>query len=362
MIGAGPDGLDTPYLLVHREVLERNLLAMQGYAETAGIGLRPHAKTHKLVEVAQRQIDLGAIGLTVATLSEAEAFTAAGVRDLFIAYPVGLHRHAAEGLFRLARQARISVAVDSVEALRTLRHFGAPTDGSLALRVEVDCGLRRTGCTPAAAAQLAQDAAAAGIPVEGVFTYPGHAYAIGGAAQAAADEAAALAAAVAAFDNLGLACPVRSGGSTPSARQSHSDIVTEIRPGVYAFNDAQQLALGSATIDDVALSVITTVISMPSVERFVLDAGSKTIASDRPTYTDSFGILPSIPGSRIERLWEHHAVVDASKVRQADLPRIGQRLELIPNHVCTAVNLAARVIVAHEQGWQSWPVRAREPK
>jgi D-serine deaminase-like pyridoxal phosphate-dependent protein len=195
--------------------------------------------------------------------------------------------------------------------------------------------------------------------VEGVFTYPGHGYAPGAADQAARDEADALAHAVEQFAAAGLDCPVRSGASTPTVHATHADVITEIRPGVYAFNDAQQLALGTATQSDIALSIVTTVISCPSPDRFVLDAGSKTIASDRPPYVDGFGLLVDVPGARIERIWEHHAVVDASDVPAASRPQVGQRLELVPNHVCTAVNLADTVLASDGTTAVVWRVLAR---
>lgn len=358
-VQVGEIDLATPYVLVRTAILDRNLGLMQDFCDSRSVALRPHAKTHKMPEIAQRQIDLGSVGLTVATLGEAEVFRDAGFGDLFVACPVWVTADAAARLQSLVATTHLSIAVDSASGLNRLTEIAAGIEGDLRIRVEVDSGLRRTGVTPVAAAELGRDAARAGFVVEGVFTYPGHGYAPGAGSQAAADEAAALAAATREFARLGLECPVRSGASTPTARHTHSDVITEIRPGVYAFNDAQQVALGTATIEDVALSVVTTVISAPTSDRFVLDAGSKTIASDRPPYTDSFGLLPSVPGARLERLWEHHAVVDASGVGHADLPRIGQRLELIPNHVCTVVNLADAVVVMVDGSIESWLVRAR---
>jgi D-serine deaminase-like pyridoxal phosphate-dependent protein len=192
-----------------------------------------------------------------------------------------------------------------------------------------------------------------------VFTYPGHGYSRDGSASAAQDEAAALSEAALECARVGVDCRTRSGGSTPTARRTHPDVVNEIRPGVYAFNDAQQVALGTVSVDDVALTVVTTVISVPGPTWFVLDAGSKTIASDRPPYLDTFGLMPGIPGARLDRLWEHHAVVDASFVHPEDLPQVGDRLELIPNHVCTAVNLADEVVVASDVQTETWRVIAR---
>lgn len=350
--------LATPHLLVRTDILDRNLASMQRFADASGLVLRPHAKTHKMVEAARRQVQLGSTGLTVATIDEAEAFLEAGFADLFIGYSIWSDDRAAARLLDLANGGAIAVAIDSQAGLERLAAAGEVLS-RIRVRVEVDCGLRRSGVTPAEAARLGVAAARAGAAVDGVFTYPGHGYAPGAADQAARDEADTLAQTVEEFAAAGLDCPVRSGASTPTVHATHTDVITEIRPGVYAFNDAQQLALGTATQADIALTVVTTVISFPSPDRFVLDAGSKTIASDRPPYVEGFGLLLDVPGARIERIWEHHAVVDAAAVPAARRPRIGQRLQLIPNHVCTAVNLADTVLATDGTTAGVWRVLAR---
>src|SRR6185437_2850825 len=174
-----------------------------------------HVKTHKSMEIARRQLALGAAGITVATVGEAEAFAAAGVGDIFIAYPVWADRDRARRLRDLAGRIRLSVGVDSVAAVRG----GAPVHTLVPVHVlvEVDCGLRRSGVAPDDAGPVAAAAAAERLRVGGVFTFPGHSYTPGGLESAAADEAAALAAAAASLAGAGLPCTVRSGGSTPSA-------------------------------------------------------------------------------------------------------------------------------------------------
>lgn len=283
-----PGGLATPATLVFADRLERNLAGMAGFAARAGVALRPHAKTHKCVPIAGRQLALGARGLSVATVGEAEILASGGgagnagpgVEDVFIAYPLWPAPDLVTRLGRLASRVSVTVGTDSAAAARCL----APLAGWVRVMVEVDCGLGRSGVRPAAAAGIAQAAQRAGLEVAGVFTFPGHSYAPGAAAQAAADEAAALAEAAAGLAGAGFAAGERSGGSTPSARLARPGALTELRPGVYVFNDAQQVELGTCSMDEVALMVAATVVSRPAPGRVVLDAGSKVLGPDRPAW------------------------------------------------------------------------------
>jgi D-serine deaminase-like pyridoxal phosphate-dependent protein len=244
----------TPCLVVDLEVLDHNVTAMAIRAGDRGLALRPHVKTHKCVEIARRQLDAGACGLTVATVSEAEVFVEAGYRNVFIAYPVWA------------------------------------------------------------------DHARGGLTVRGVFTFPGHSYGPGLAAGAAADEARALKRAAEVLDASGLPAQVLSGGSTPTATLTESGTLTEMRPGVYVFGDAQQLELGTCTVADVALTAAATVVSRRPGQ-VVLDAGSKVLGADRPTWTTGFGRLPDYPEARLSALSEHHVTVTWSET--SALPELG---------------------------------------
>ncbi|WP_447645932.1 alanine racemase [Nocardioides zeae] len=209
---------------------------------------------------------------------------------------------------------------------------------------------------PAQAGAVALAAADLGVAVEGVFTFPGHAYAPGAATAVAAQEAAALAEAAAVVVAAGIPCPVRSGGSTPTLtaaleRVGPSPAADELRPGVYVFGDAQQWELGHHAPEDVALVAVATVVSHAG-GRAVLDAGSKTLGADRAAYASGFGRLLDHPGARIVQLSEHHAVVD---LLGAALPPVGERVRVVPNHVCAAVNLADELVVDGERV----PVAAR---
>jgi D-serine deaminase-like pyridoxal phosphate-dependent protein len=381
-------GMTVPGLVVDEDVLDRNLAAMAQDAARRGIALRPHVKTHKCLEIARRQLGLGAIGLSVATVGEAEVFADGGFADLFIAYPVWAGGGRGERLARLARRVALLVGADSPAAVRRLA--GALGDGATAgVMVEVDCGLARSGVAPRDAAAVAAEAAAAGLEVAGVFTFPGHSYAPGAGPAAAADEAAALAQAAGALEAAGIPCPVRSGGSTPTAALAQGGAVTELRPGVYAFNDAQQVTLGTCGMGEVALAAVATVVSVPTAGRFVLDAGSKILGPDRPAWAPGHGLLPGYPGWRVSGLWEHHAVVtrapagagphgagtaaghggpaedggpaaDGEPAAGDEPPKVGERVIVVPNHVCTAVNLASELYVMRDGKVSGrWPVSAR---
>ena len=344
----------TPYVAVDLDVLEANIAAMEASATARGLAMRPHVKTHKCLEIARRQVAAGATGITVATVAEAEVFVDAGFPDVFIAYPLWVDAARGARLRALAGRAALRVGVESVDGARTVaRHAGHDTVDVL---VEVDSGHHRTGVPPERAGQVAEAATDAGLQVRGVFTFPGHSYAPGQTVTAAGDEASALRIAADALRAAGLEPDVVSGGSTPSAGSTNGDVLTEMRPGVYVFNDAQQFELGSARPGQVALTVLATVVSRTD-DRIVLDAGSKVLGADRPSWATGFGRLLDHLEARVVELSEHHATVTFP----ADaLPRLGEVVRIMPNHVCAAVNLVDDlVIVRRGREIDSWPVAAR---
>lgn len=338
----------TPYVTVDPAVLDRNIAATQAFGADRGIAVRPHAKTHKSVEVARRQLAAGAVGLTVATLGEAEVFAdllAAHDRDILVAYPVFPD---VDRLRALAARVRVVIGVDGLAGVEAAAAAG------VAVSVEVDPGLRRTGVAPVDAGPLAAAVRDRGVEVVGVFAFPGHGYGAGdAAARAAADEARALRIAGDSLAAAGVDAPVRSGGCTPTFAHTDAGVVTELRPGVTVFYDAQQLALGVATLDQVALTIVATVVSDAVTGQVVLDAGAKVLGMDRPAYVDGHGVLPDFPAARIERVWEHHGVVTIPPGTPA--PAVGERVRVIPNHVCATVNLVDEIVVGDEV----WPVSAR---
>lgn len=363
LIAAANAAPTTPALVVDLTTLDRNISRMGQAARAAGLTLRPHAKTHKCPQIADRQIAAGAVGLTVATIGEAEAFASIGATDLFIAYPLWLDDPKRERLTKLVAQAdRVRVGVESIESARRIVGTGA------SVVIEIDSGHHRTGVQPADAGALARAIGELGLDVEGVFTFPGHGASHAADAtptevreQAAREQAATLAQAAEALREVGIEPVVVSGGSSPTAALSvngGAGQINELRPGVYVFNDAAQVVLGACGIEDVALGAAATVVSVPAPDRFVVDAGSKVLGADPNAWSQSYGLLPAYPGAKVVQLSEHHAVVQLPEGLVA--PRHGERVVLVPNHVCNAVNLAAElVIVQGGKHVDTWAVTAR---
>ncbi len=338
--------VETPTLVVDLDVLGANLDAMAWATGAAGLALRPHAKTHKCVEIARMQVDRGAVGLSVATVGEAEVFADHDVDDLFVAFPVWPSAGRGRRIEALLERCRLTLGVDSVDAAQALGRLRDPARAPIRVLVEIDSGHHRSGVPPEECATIARSAAGAGLEVRGVFTFPGHSYAPGAPGAAADDERHALGRARDQLVAAGFEVDVVSGGSTPTAAGTTGDPgpVTELRPGVYVFNDAQQVTLGTCTVDQVALTAQATVVSAPANGRIVLDSGSKVLGADRPPWMAGHGLVRELPGAWVTSLSEHHAVVELAP--GADRPRVGDRLTVVPNHCCNAVNLVDHLVVA----------------
>ena len=327
---------DTPYLELDVQRMSRNIARLERQLAPLGVQLRPHVKTAKSVGIARRMVGAESGPITVSTLREAEAFADAGFDDVFLAYPVVASGPRARRLRDLAERVTLRVGVDSSEGVELL----AAAVPGLEVLVEVDSGHHRTGVAPDRAGEVAASARAVGLQVAGVFTFPGHSYAPEERKSAAADEALALSVAASALQAVGIEPRIRSGGSTPTAALSDGEVLTELRPGVYVFQDAQQAELGSTDLADVALTAVATVVSRGR-DRAVLDSGSKVLAADRAAWATGYGRLPDFPDARVVALSEHHATVTFT----GPAPAVGERVRVAPNHVCTAVNLADELVV-----------------
>ena len=350
------DDITTPALLVDLDVLERNIADMAVLSTNRGVALRPHAKTHKSPAVARLQIDAGATGLTVATIAEAETFAAAGFTDLFIGYPLWVDKAKGRRLRALVEKATLTIGVDSPEAAHALAAQLGEDAASVSLLVEVDSGHHRSGVAPEESGTLADVVAHSGLDVAGVFTFPGHSYSPGVRAAVAHQEVEALARAADSLRAAGVEPRVVSGGSTPTVADVETGTMTEMRPGVYVFGDAQQWELGSTSPDRIALTCLATVVSHAG-GRVVLDTGSKALGADRAAWATGYGRLLDHPDARIVLLSEHHAVVEWDG---SPLPELGSRLRVVPNHVCNTVNLADELLIVHNGDIvDSWPVAAR---
>jgi D-serine deaminase-like pyridoxal phosphate-dependent protein len=332
--------LPTPAAVVDLDVMEANLARMAGYTARHGLRLRPHIKTHKSPRLAAEQLRLGAVGLTVATLREAVVMGSVG-GELLLAYPpVGDWR--LDALMRLARDTAVSVALDSAEALAGLGAAAARAGVRITVLVEFDAGMRRCGVsTPAGAVALARRIAAhPGLEFGGLLFYPGH---IRDAVPEQTGALRVLAADVAryieALRAADLAPAVVSGGSTPTAYASHEvPGVTEIRPGTYIFNDRTTALMGACAWEDCAFTVLATVISTAVPGAAVIDAGSKALFREEVRGRGTgFGALLDRPAIPVAGLSEEHGILDLSGSDWR--PRIGERVRVVPNHVCVAVNL-----------------------
>jgi D-serine deaminase-like pyridoxal phosphate-dependent protein len=337
--------VDTPSVIVDLARVERNIARLAEIAQKAGVRLRPHAKTHKCPDIARLQIAAGAPGVTLAKIGEAEAFADAGLDDFFLAYPI-VGDLKARRLRALAERARVIVGVDSEDGAASLASAFADAPRPLEVRLEIDTGLGRTGVLPEHAHALARAVSRLpGLRLQGLFTHAGHAYAAGSPEAIAAigrGEGDALVRCAEALRAEGFAIEDVSVGSTPTAIDAlRVRGVTECRPGTYVFNDATQVALGVCRAEDCALTVLATVVSVPAADRVVIDAGSKTLASEliRPK-NEAFAVLDDGRG-RVIRVTEEHGIVEPAPGAAF---RVGDRVSVVPSHVCPVVNLHDRLL------------------
>jgi D-serine deaminase-like pyridoxal phosphate-dependent protein len=353
--------LATPTVVIDLDALERNVARMAEAARGHGVGLRPHAKTHKTVEIARLQLKAGAVGLTVAKTSEAEVYAEAGFEDMFVAYPV-VGADKGRRLLALADRLRLAVGVDSVEGASTLAGVFHAAGRKLDVLLKVDVGLHRVGVAPADAASMARNVAdLPGLRLRGLFTHGGQAYGAEdgpGVEAVAQDEGRTMADVASSLRALGLEVETVSVGSTPTARGSMKVAgVTECRPGNYVFNDFSQLSLGVCGLEDCAMTVLATVVSVPGPGRAVVDAGSKVLSSDplRPRAGGHGLVLGT--RSRLARLSEEHGVI---AVEPGDPFRVGDRVKVLPNHTCVVSNLRDRLWTARGESVEgSFAVAAR---
>ncbi len=355
--------LETPAVLIDLDVMERNLARMAEYCRQHGLALRPHTKTHKIPELAYRQIKSGASGITVAKLGEAEVMVQAGLADILIAYPI-VGREKAARLAALAERASLMVSLDSEEAVRGISRSAQERGVRVGVLVELDVGFRRCGLQrpeeAVALARLIQDLP--NVDFRGLMFYPGHFMVSEPERRRLLEDVnVRLRRFYEAFDRAGLLIAIVSGGSTPTAYSSHEFAgVTEIRPGMYIFNDRTMVGLGVARLEDCALSVLVTVVSTSVSGRAIVDGGSKTFSNDRYRAGDGrgFGLVREDPEAEVEALSEEHGHLDIS--RSLRRYRVGERLTIIPNHVCTVMNLHDEVYgVRGDQVEAVWRVAAR---
>ena len=354
--------LDTPALIVDLDIMEANLARVANYASQHGLKLRPHTKTHKSTMLAKRQIALGAVGLAVAKVTEAEVMLGAETSDLLIAYPVVGAEKLAK-LANLAKRTQITVALDSLEVALPISAVAVEHGVEIGILVEIDVGLGRVGVSPEKGLALAQGIAALpNLRFRGITFYPGHIKhpeePAGAANLAALSETVGKL--VAEFSAAGLKPEVVSGGSTPALFHSHEIAgITEIRPGTYIFNDLNTVSSGACALEECAASILVTVVSNVRSGHMIVDGGSKTFSSDRLTSGEvGHGRLMEAPGALFHKMNEEHGFVDLSKAGREF--SVGEKVRIIPNHICVAVNLHENVYgVRNGTVEEVWKVEGR---
>ncbi len=333
--------LETPALLIDLDIFERNLSRTAQYARDHDLRLRPHTKTHKTPAIGRRQLASGASGLTVAKVGEAEVMIASGTPDLLVAYPV-IGQSKLRRLADVARKTRVTVALDSVFAARQLSDAARAAQVNFGVLAEIDVGLGRVGVTPGEELlTLVQNIdRLPRLEFEGITFYPGHLKMQGVDTDAALRELGqTLRGCLELLKRHGLEVKIVSGGSTPTLFHSHLvQGLNEIRPGTYCFNDGNTVRSGGCSLDDCAASILATVVSTARPGQMIIDGGSKTFSSDRVLSGEpGFGRIVEAPECVFHSMNEEHGYVDIRKAGREF--SVGDKVNVIPNHVCVAVNL-----------------------
>jgi D-serine deaminase-like pyridoxal phosphate-dependent protein len=360
MIGTPVEDLETPAIVIDLDIMERNLEAAASYARQHSLRLRPHTKTHKIPALGKRQLDLGAAGLTVAKVGEAEVMTRSGTPDLLVAFPV-IGASKVARLLAVARERNVTVSLDSIEAANGLSEGAVAAGMEIGVLAEFDAGLHRVGIRPELLFELVEAIdRLPGLRLEGIAFYPGHIKKLDETASQEIAEAGRLLDQV--LNRLRERFPIGivSGGSTPALWRSHEfPGLNEIRPGTYIFNDLNTVLSGACTFEDCAARIHTTIISTAVPGQIVLDGGSKTFSSDRPSAADEviYGQLDGYPDAKLFRLNEEHGWV---RIPDNSQFRVGQRITVLPVHICVAVNLQDQVYgVRGGRVEEVWRVEAR---
>jgi D-serine deaminase-like pyridoxal phosphate-dependent protein len=359
IVPTGLESVETPVAVVDLDRARANARKVVAYARQHGIRWRPHIKTHKSVRMARLQLQEGASGLTVATPREAEVMSSV-TSDILLAYPpVGEEK--LRRVVSLPESVELKVALDSAEVLRPLAGAARAAGRTVGVLVELDVGLRRVGLPdPRDAAVLAERVASTeGVSYQGVLFYAGHIRAPG--PQQDRDMRALgdhLLRVFEALEEIDLSPAIVSGGTTPTLWRSHEiPGLTEIRPGTCIYNDRDAVSQGAAGPADLAYTVLATVVSTAVPGRAAVDAGSKALAKEARGGA-GFGALLDRPEVQVVALSEEHGMLDLSDTDWR--PQVGDRVRIVPNHVCVSVNLQDRVLAVGEgRNPESWPLEGR---
>ena len=333
------ESIHTPAFVVNEAVALRNIVAFQAHCDKVGLDLRPHIKTHKSIHFSKAQLAAGAVGITCQKISEAEAMLAVGIDDILITFNILGSAKLARLRDLSDRISTLSVVADNAEVVQGLGQVFEGVSRPLTVLVECDTGEKRCGVlTPNVAVELAKEISKmSGLVFGGLMIYT----AVGMAKEVAQfmRETKQL------LDEEGLACPVVSAGGSPDMWSATSDgIITEYRIGTYIYNDRSLVERGTCTWDDCAGYVLATVVSTPNPAGAVVDAGSKVLTSDLMGFPD-FGHVLGHPETSIVGLSEEHGVL---KVDPENQLKIGERIRIVPNHVCVVSNMFDDVWIESE--------------
>ena len=340
--------LETPVPVVDMDRMAANITRLQRYLDEHQIANRPHIKTHKIPAIAKLQLDAGAVGITCQKVSEAEVMADAGFDDIFLPYNI-MGDTKLKRLMSLAARINVSVTADSAFTVRGLSAAAKQAGLMLTVLIECDTGAQRCGVqSPREAAELAgliQELPS--LHFGGLMTYPTNEHLDGFVRQTRS-----------LLKDDGLQIERVSGGGTPCMWEAHTHPeLTEHRAGIYVYGDRLTLRSGAVTLDTCALKILATVVSRPTAERGILDAGSKKLSSDLHGL-DGYGYLCEYHEAKIYSLSEEHGHVDFSACERK--PEIGERVSIIPNHCCTVTGLFDEVLGARgDRVEETWQVAAR---
>jgi D-serine deaminase-like pyridoxal phosphate-dependent protein len=356
--------VETPALLLHLDAVERNLAFMAGRAKQLGVALRPHAKTHKCVELARRQLGHAAVGLTVATLVEAETFARAGMRDLTWAFP--LDPTHLPRVKRIVEEtgATLRVVLDDLETAKALAGSG------LHVWLKVDCGYHRAGVDPASPYGLAvarELGRERGLSFDGILSHSGHAYRTTSkaeAAEVAESERSVMTRFAERLRQEGLLVRGISVGSTPSMTAVRDLAgVTEARPGNYVFFDRTMVLIGCCDWADVGVTVLTSVVShQPGATHCIVDAGALALSKDAgPSHgslPQAMGAVRGQEGLTVASVSQEHGIIRAATAEALDGHlAVGERVEIVPNHSClTVAQFDEYHVVQEGKVVDRWPI------
>lgn len=358
------DNIDTPALLLDEDQMDKNIMDIIKFAKKYHVNYRPHIKTHKSINIAKKQIEFGAVGITVATVGEAEVMANGEIKDILIAYPTSSKLKLAR-IEKLMKKTKLTVAVDSIIQANLLNDYFKHTKQELNVWIKVNSGLNRCGIEPNEAVNIASHIEKLPyLKLTGLFTHAGHSYAATTEKEIdeiAEKEAEVILESAAMCEAAGIEIPHRSVGSTPTFKTSGKvKGITEIRPGNAIFFDMVQVGLNVSSIEQCALTVVSTVGSKHE-GHLVIDAGSKTLNLDRGAHGNEnivgYGYIKEHPELVIDRLSEEHGIIPYEK--EIDL-NITDTITVIPNHACTVVNLFNNYIVYRKgKKVDKWEIHAR---